>query len=575
MGDHGYARSTLKGVVMCRSREYLMIYFLAVGSFAVLFGCGSQAPDQPRTQGEEGQEQEEPKTAQITVWGKRYELFIEHRYIVAGTPTRFITHVTDMQTLEPRQRGTLTFVMQGPGGETQEHPCQNPDRTGIYIPSITFPKAGAWKVSLRIPPVEGPEVIEDIGTLTVYPSQAAADEAPEQEAPEGISFLKEQQWKILAGTEPVTKRRMIERIRLAGFVALKPGTKGVVTPPFSGRLEAPAGKPLPMLGDKVDAGQVIAVVHPPVAGSDLLAFHGNQVQIKALETEFAVKGAEIESNAIRERVAFEQAQAILVRVKKLFEEQAKSKRELEEAEFAVRAAQASMDAAAAMKKAYEDAKVRMSALPESSDPRKGYPPVELKAPISGTITEINAVLGEHVSADRALFVILDPSTVLVEARISEADLSRAASGLGAYFEVPGKKGEPIALTGEGAGRLLMAGQEIDPTTRTARLVYETRNKDDLLKIGLAVPVFLETAHAEEAVAIPASALVDEDGRPVVYVMLGGEAFEKRELTLGIRDGGMVQVLSGLEAGERVVTKGAYAVRLASVSTVIPAHGHAH
>ena len=559
---------------MRRSRGHFLGQFLVVALLTILAGCGSKTAETPHANKGEAAE-EEPKTAQITVWGKRFELFIEHRYIVAGSPTRFITHVTDMKTLEPRREGMLTFLMQFSSGDTQEFPCQKPDRTGIYVPSITFPKAGEWKVALRIPVAEGGEVVEEIGKLAVYATQADADKAPEQEAPEGISFLKEQQWKILAGTGAAAKKRMVERIRLAGFVALKPGTKGVVTPPFAGRLEAPLGKKLPTLGERVEAGQVMAVVHPPVAGSDLLTFHGNQVQIKALETEFAVKGAEIESNAIRERVTFEQAQTTLARVRRLYEEHAKSKRELEEAEFAVRSAQASMDAAAAMKKAYEDAKVRMSALPETFDPRKGYPPVELKAPISGVVTDIQAVLGENVSAERTLFAIMDTSSVLIEARISESDLHRAAAGLGAYFEPPGKKGEIVPLTGDGAGRLLMTGQEIDPATRTARLVYEAQNKDGMLKIGLSVSVFLETTRSEEALAIPGSAIVDEDGRPVAYVMLAGEAFEKRDLTLGIRDGGFVQVLSGLEAGERVVTKGAYAVRLASVSTVIPAHGHAH
>jgi hypothetical protein len=75
--------------------------------------------------------------------------------------------------------------------------------------------------------------------------------------------------------------------------------------------------------------------------------------------------------------------------------------------------------------------------------------------------------------------------------------------------------------------------------------------------------------------IPESAVVDEDGRPTAYVLLDGEHFLKRDLELGIRDTGFVQVKKGLEVGERVVTKGGYAIRLASVSSVIPAHGHAH
>jgi multidrug efflux pump subunit AcrA (membrane-fusion protein) len=59
------------------------------------------------------------------------------------------------------------------------------------------------------------------------------------------------------------------------------------------------------------------------------------------------------------------------------------------------------------------------------------------------------------------------------------------------------------------------------------------------------------------------------------VQVSGETFQKRELKVGIRDSGFVQVLEGIKAGERVVTKGAYAIRLSSISGVIPAHGHAH
>ena len=107
------------------------------------------------------------------------------------------------------------------------------------------------------------------------------------------------------------------------------------------------------------------------------------------------------------------------------------------------------------------------------------------------------------------------------------------------------------------------------------LVYEVPNPDGRLRIGMSLTVYVETARAEEALVVPTSALVDEDGRTVAFVQLAGETFEKRDLTLGIRDGPVVQVLGGLSEGERVVTQGAYAVRLASVSTTLPAHGHAH
>jgi multidrug efflux pump subunit AcrA (membrane-fusion protein) len=107
------------------------------------------------------------------------------------------------------------------------------------------------------------------------------------------------------------------------------------------------------------------------------------------------------------------------------------------------------------------------------------------------------------------------------------------------------------------------------------LIYEVKNPENHLRVGQSVNLYVETARAEDTLAVPGSAIVEEDGQPIAFVQVGGEAFQKRNLTLGIRDGDWVQVLSGITEGERVVTKGAYAIRLASVSSAIPAHGHAH
>jgi multidrug efflux pump subunit AcrA (membrane-fusion protein) len=84
-----------------------------------------------------------------------------------------------------------------------------------------------------------------------------------------------------------------------------------------------------------------------------------------------------------------------------------------------------------------------------------------------------------------------------------------------------------------------------------------------------------TGDAIQALAIPTSAVVDDKGIAVAFVQREGETFERRELTLGMESDGYIQVKAGLDAGERVVTKGAYRVHLASLSTELPAHGHAH
>jgi multidrug efflux pump subunit AcrA (membrane-fusion protein) len=75
--------------------------------------------------------------------------------------------------------------------------------------------------------------------------------------------------------------------------------------------------------------------------------------------------------------------------------------------------------------------------------------------------------------------------------------------------------------------------------------------------------------------VPAAAVVDDAGRPVVFVQRDGETFERRAVTIGARTGDLVQIIDGVTPRDRVVTKGAYLVRLASLSTSVPAHGHVH
>lgn len=75
--------------------------------------------------------------------------------------------------------------------------------------------------------------------------------------------------------------------------------------------------------------------------------------------------------------------------------------------------------------------------------------------------------------------------------------------------------------------------------------------------------------------MPESAIIDDGGRPVVFLQIMGEAFQRRPVQLGIREGGYVQVLDGVFPGERVVTTGAHLIRLAAMSNQVPAHGHVH
>jgi membrane fusion protein, heavy metal efflux system len=116
---------------------------------------------------------------------------------------------------------------------------------------------------------------------------------------------------------------------------------------------------------------------------------------------------------------------------------------------------------------------------------------------------------------------------------------------------------------------------IDPSTHTLLLRYELPNGAGTLRAGMLATLAVETRRALEAVAIPVEAVIHDQGVPTVYVMLEGELFQTREVVLGVRDGGFVEVASGVAAGERVATRGAYFVKLAALSPASFGAGHAH
>jgi multidrug efflux pump subunit AcrA (membrane-fusion protein) len=94
-------------------------------------------------------------------------------------------------------------------------------------------------------------------------------------------------------------------------------------------------------------------------------------------------------------------------------------------------------------------------------------------------------------------------------------------------------------------------------------------------VNQTVQVRLFTDAAARAAVVPESAIVDDAGRPIVFVQVEGESFVRKPVTLGAREGGFVQVVEGLRPGERVVTRGGNLIRLASMSSQVPAHGHVH
>ena len=125
------------------------------------------------------------------------------------------------------------------------------------------------------------------------------------------------------------------------------------------------------------------------------------------------------------------------------------------------------------------------------------------------------------------------------------------------------------------GKLVSFSSVVDEKSRTVPVIFEIVNPQQRLRIGMFADVLIKTGKEENLLVVPESALIEEEGQYSVYVHVEGEAFAKRDVEIDGKDSGYVAVMKGVREGERVVRRGAYQVRLASLSTQLPAHGHEH
>jgi cobalt-zinc-cadmium efflux system membrane fusion protein len=223
-----------------------------------------------------------------------------------------------------------------------------------------------------------------------------------------------------------------------------------------------------------------------------------------------------------------------------------------------------------LEEARRDLEVARAALDAMGAPADGAYELAISAPISGVLNERHLAAGLRVSAGDLLFSIVDPRTVWMRFNVPAADAGRASATSGATFSVEGSS--RVYRT----SRVVSVGSEIDRDRRTLPVIVELENRDLSLKGGMLGDGRLLFGDPVSGLAIPNAAIRDEDGLLVVYVHIGGETFERRGVRLGPSDGEWTLVDSGVRPGERVVTLGAYQIKLSSLNTSeLSDHGHVH
>lgn len=193
----------------------------------------------------------------------------------------------------------------------------------------------------------------------------------------------------------------------------------------------------------------------------------------------------------------------------------------------------------------------------------------ITAPFDGVVVEKHATLGEVADPSDQLFTVADLSRLWIELDIYERDLQRVAEGQAVRVTTAAYPGRVFPA------RIVYLGDILDPDKRTVRARVELENPDGALKPGMFATARIETGGGTTVVAVARDAVQNIESRQVVWVP-GDEPgeFRARPVELGESlDGGRVQILAGLEAGEPVVVAGAFTLKSELSKGEFGGHGH--
>ena len=190
----------------------------------------------------------------------------------------------------------------------------------------------------------------------------------------------------------------------------------------------------------------------------------------------------------------------------------------------------------------------------------------LRAPSQGLVTSIEVRSGETVDGSSPLLTLTDISRVWVLADIFEHDLGSIPLGNSVSVRVPAYP-ETIFR-----GRITYISDVLELETRAARVRCVVENPGALLKLGMFATVEIRGGRSVESLAVPASAIQNVNGHPVVFIKRSDSTFELSEVETGVEADGWMEIRDGLSAGDTVITGGSFYAKTATLRELI---GHSH
>ncbi|WP_196888175.1 efflux RND transporter periplasmic adaptor subunit [Aureivirga sp. CE67] len=467
---------------------------------------------------------EETPRIDFTKWTEKSELFVEFPVLVVGKTSRFAAHFTTMKKHKPITEGkvTVSFIS---GNSGIKHTVNAPSSPGIFSPKLQPKKAGKGTLIFEIqtPEFSDKIVIKDVEVYADLETARKANPATEDEAT--ISFLKEQAWKMEFKTEPVREMEIYEMISTSGVWKTSNSNSKVLNATASGTVSFANEKIVE--GAKVQKGQLLLMIE---------------------SKEFSANN--LNSNVAKAKANFEEAKSNFDRKKELYNSKIIAKSEFLKS-----------------KKEFEVAKASYQSL-VSNFSSKGK---QIRAPFSGFIKNVKQRNGDFVEEGAMLFTISSQQSNILEAKVSASDAEKLSEIQNIWYQPETDSWSNLKKTD---GEVLSVGKKVDAENPIVSVIAKV--EDAVLKPeGAFTEVQIAVGNGAKGIVVPVNSLLEDYGNYSVIVQLSGETFERRPVIIGKQNGEFVEVKEGLSKEEFVVTKGAYQVKMASMSGQAPAHGHAH
>jgi len=319
-------------------------------------------------------------------------------------------------------------------------------------------------------------------------------------ADSGIRISPERVQKLGVKTEVVARRALDRAVRASGRVEVDERRTFAVAPKFEGWVER---LHVNATGQPVGRGQPLFEVYAP--------------ELVSAQREYAIAAKSLPGASTETQAAMRQlADAALVRLRN-----------------------------------WDISDEQLKALAAGGEPRRT---LTFRSPVAGVVTEKKAVQGMRFGPGESLYQIADLSSVWVMADVAEQDIGRVSTGARAKLRVDAYPERAFE------GTIAYIYPTMNAQTRTIPVRIELANPGGLLKPAMYAQVELPGASARGAVPVlPLSAVIDSGTRQVALVETGEGRFEPRQLKLGARDESYVEVLNGVNEGERVVTAGNFLI----------------